>query len=452
MAVKLNKSGLEIIEDFVLYMKTAFDAESSRLVRLVKEQLPHARVDISHYAIRYSYARSVKEPAGIARGQLISLSDLLRFHRTGRFGNLDIRPADLSYAELNRVKGIKPLTYTTNTGTRPKSQDTDHWDGGFVLDIDIRKALLGKEVSEAQHREFVGVLYEFRKALHERLCRYPWYLWTTVSSSLGGVHIRTKSETGLYIRCLEAYLRSKGVEPKEDKLYALAHDINVVFKYAVCYHEMLCCAEIFNRHYNRSDSTWFEDAVDKTAFGIEHGMFVSYDPGLEVNPNFKDVDLFVELYDSDITRYGEWLSLPKVQDFLLQGINPFGRASTASKPKRPAVAAAKVEAADESNDPDIDIELFRTKGPRLYETYNELSWRTAAYLYFEYTGEDKERTIRLCRQLFDPASKQSREDKIRSNVESVIANRYPIDRSFRTFMQQVVGRRSEEMKIAADLR
>ena len=54
MAVKLNKSGLEIIEDFVRYMKTAFDDESSRLIQLVKEQLPHARVDISHYTIRYT--------------------------------------------------------------------------------------------------------------------------------------------------------------------------------------------------------------------------------------------------------------------------------------------------------------------------------------------------------------------------------------------------------------
>lgn len=43
MAVKLNKSGLEIIEDFVRYMKTAFDDESSRLVQLVKAQLPQAR-------------------------------------------------------------------------------------------------------------------------------------------------------------------------------------------------------------------------------------------------------------------------------------------------------------------------------------------------------------------------------------------------------------------------
>ncbi len=451
MAVKLNKSGLEIIEDFVRYMKTAFDDESSRLIQLVKAQLPHARVDISHYTIRYSYARNVKEPAGIAHGRLISLADLLQFHRTGRFGNLDIRPADSSYAELNRVKGIKPLTYTTNTGTRPKSQDADHWDGGFVLDIDIRKALLGKEVSEAQHREFVGVLYEFRRALHERLCRYSWYLWTTVSSSLGGVHIRTKSGTRLYIKCLESYLRREGIDPQEDKLYALAHDINVVFKYAVCYHEMLCCADIFNRHYGRNDSAWFEDAVDKTAFGIEHGMFVSYDPELELNPNFKEVDFFVDLYDSDIARYDEWLNLPKVQNFLLQGINPFGRASAAAKTKHPAGAAPKIEAADESNDPDIDVELFRTKGPHLYETYNELSWRTAAFLYFEYTGENKERTMRLCRQLFDPASKQSREEKIKSNVESVIANRYPIDRSFRTFMQQVVGHKSEETKIAADL-
>lgn len=265
------------------------------------------------------------------------------------------------------------------------------------------------------------------------------------------MHIRTKSDTRLYIKCLEAYLRSEGIDPQEDKLYALAHDINVVFKYAVCYHEMLRCADIFNRHYGRSDSAWFEDAVDKTAFGIEHGMFVSYDPELELNPNFKEVDFFVGLYDSDVAHYDEWLNLPKVQDFLLQGINPFGRASAAARPKRPAAAAARIEAADESNDPDIDVELFRTKGPHLYETHNELSWRTAAFLYFEYTGENKERTIRLCRQLFDPSSKQSREEKIKSNVESVIANRYPIERSFRAFMQQVVGHKSEETKIAADL-
>ena len=60
MAVKLNKSGLEIIEDFVRYMKTAFDDESSRLIQLVKVQLPHARVDTPSVTAMPATSRSLR--------------------------------------------------------------------------------------------------------------------------------------------------------------------------------------------------------------------------------------------------------------------------------------------------------------------------------------------------------------------------------------------------------
>lgn len=443
MAVKLNKPIAEIIAGFGSHLAEGLQSHAPDIAE-IKSLLATKTVDIDRFDEYITYADNFKVAPNRAKPTRISLRKLYDFHCSGQFGQFDIRPADNRLATLKASKEHLPNTYTTCTGIRPLKNDITQWNGGLVLDVDIRKALfarLGVNADDTQQERYMSALQGFRKQLHANLCRYHWYLWTTFSATLGGVHIRTKSDIGVADRAFEEYLcqEAEGTPTSNDR-YTLLYNINALCKYVVCYDELLRAARVFNDAYDLgNDLDWVADAVDASCLKISQGMCVAYDPELELNPNFKDAPLYLDLYDYRLPADSPFLSIESIRTFLKRA-NPLCGNSAASKAPR-TTAAPQIAMTDIDPDCDLDILAFRqaeTRYEQSPEGRNALYWRVVVYLYKEFTGEDTEATVALCRKLFDPQSRHSREQEIRAKVQSVAKSDYKVSSSIRSLMTQVL--------------
>ena len=443
MAVKLNKPISEIITGFGSYLAEGLQSLAPDIAD-IKSFLATKTVDITRFNEYITYADSFKLAPNRFTQTRISLQELYKFHRDGRFRKFDIRPADNRLATLKASKEHLPNTYTTCTGIRPLKNDITQWNGGLVLDVDIRKALFSRlkiDADDTQQDRYVSALREFRKQLHTNLCRYHWYLWTTFSATLGGVHIRTKSDIDIADRAFDEYLcqEAEGTPTSNDR-YTLLYNINALCKYVICYDELLRAAHIFNEAYDLgNDLTWVADAVDASCLKISQGMCVAYDPELEINPNFKDAPLYLDLYDYQIPEDSPFLRIESIHTFLKRA-NPLCCNYTA--PKAPRTSTETQNAmSDIDPDCDLDIEAFRKaeiRSEQSPEGRNDLYWRVVTYLYKEFTGEDTEATVALCRKLFDPQSRHSHEHEIRAKVQSVAKSDYKVSSSIRSLMTQVL--------------
>lgn len=443
MAVKLNKSIAEIIVGFRRYLAEGLQGYASDIADL-KSRLAAKTVDIARFDEYITYADSFKAAPNRSKPTRISLRKLYDFHCSGRFGKFDIRPADHRLATLKASKERLPNTYTTCTGIRPLKNDITQWNGGLVLDVDIRKALfarLGLDAEDTHQGRYTSVLREFRKQLHANLCRYHWYLWTTFSATLGGVHIRTKSDIAIVDRAFDEYLSSEAAgTPTSNDRYALLYNINALCKYVVCYDELLRAARVFNEAYGLGDDLeWVAGAVDASCLKISQGMCVAYDPELALNPNFKDAPLYLDLYDSRLPDDSPFLRIESIRTFLKRA-NPLCGNPAASKVPRTS-AAPQSEMGNIDSDCDLDFAAFRqaeARYERSPEGRNALYWRVVTYLYKEFTGADAEATVALCRKLFDPQSRHSLEHEIRATVQSVAKSDYKVSSSIRSLMTQVL--------------
>lgn len=174
MAVKLHKSILEIIAGFGRYLEEGLQ-EVAPDIADIRNLLATQTVDLARFDEYITYADSFKSAPNPSRLTRISLRELYDFHRSDQFGRFDIRPQNKSLATLKASKERLPNTYTTGTGIRPLKNDITQWNGGLVLDVDIRKALfsrLGIKADDTQQARYTSALQEFRSTLHENLCHY----------------------------------------------------------------------------------------------------------------------------------------------------------------------------------------------------------------------------------------------------------------------------------------
>ena len=443
MAVKLNKSISEIITGFGQELAKGLQAYASDIADL-RSQLAIKTVDIARFDEYITYADSFKAAPNPSKPTRISLRKLYDFHRSGRFGKFDIRPVDNRLATLKASKERLPNSYTTCTGIRPQKNDITQWNGGLVLDVDIRKALFSRlklDADDTQQERYTSALREFRKQLHENLCRHHWYLWTTFSATLGGVHIRTKSDIDVAVQAFDEYLSSEAAgTPTSNDRYTLLYNINALCKYVVCYDELLRAARVFNEAYGLGDDLeWVANAVDASCLKISQGMCVAYDPELEINPNFKDAPLYLDLYDYRLPDDSPFLGIESIRAFLKRA-NPLCGNTAAAKALRIS-AAPRIAMTDINPDCDLDIAAFRQAEARYEQSpegRNALYWRVVTYLYKEFTGENAEATVALCRKLFDPQSHHSHEHEIRAKVQSVAKSDYKVSSSIRSLMTQVL--------------
>lgn len=446
MAIKLNKSILEIIADFGDYLHEGL-AHSDARIAAAKAKLANAQVDISKFNEYITYADSYKVAVNPNKEVRIPLTELYDFHRTGRFRNFDIRPRNTNLATLRWLKGNLPNTYMTGTGIRPLKNDITHWNGSLVLDVDIRKALFdraGIELDDESNRKFREVLHAFRAALHANLCKYHWYLWTTFSSTFGGVHIRTKSNITNMDEALTDFLSTQNMEalPTSHDIYTLLFNINALSKYTVCYEELLSAARVFNEAYGLGDDLkWVASAVDDSCLKISQGMCVAFDAGIALNPNFKDAPLFIDLYGYAVPESSALLKADSFAAFL-RSANPLGR-NRIPKSERKVLTDEETQIANEiaQDFDDVDIEVFRAAEAaydRGAKGRNGLYWRVVNYLYWEFTGRDEEMTFSICKKLFDPRSRHSSDKNIRSSLQSVIKSDYGISAQIRSLMTQVL--------------
>lgn len=458
MAFKVEKDIVGVMEDFSSYLKRGL-ADGADRFQILKKLVEEQQTDISKFNDEITYQPNVyTAAANQTQKHRISLLDLFNFHKTGRYNNLNIQTDRTDLDSLRELKMKLPVTYTTAAGNRPGGGDITQWNGGLVLDIDLRKALFNYkhiEHDDESIRVFVNLLPEFRKNLHEQLCRYHWYLWTTFSASLGGVHIRTKSNIETFDRIIEDFLNTTYGEQNKsekersytlsDERFRLAYNMNAIYKAIVCYDAIFEAMRVFYEAYglDRYSMQWLEEAIDLSGLRISQGMFVRYDPEITLNPNFKDVPLYFDFYDyTDLCQRSLMSSAFQLKRFYWNA-NPFSKKEQVARPRRELSAEEQRERSESVKFiTEADVALFRRELEQVWEKRDEpsnsLYWQVASYLYHEYTGQNFDLTFDICKKLIDPQSKHHENGRIRAMIQSVQKQEYRIKGIVRTVMKQVL--------------
>lgn len=466
MAKRESISITDLANGFGAYLKDQLQEEGATYIEDIRNNL-NTQVPLSEFRVRITYTKDFKEKSDPNREQVITLAALYDFHRTGRFGEYNICPPDTSYTTLKARKNGLPNTYVTGVGIRPLQNDITQWNGSMVIDADIRSAVFKqigldpKKIDNARNARFAEVLTAYRKELHARLCKYPWYLWSAFSSTFGGVHIRTKTGINNLVDAFQGFLQT--IYPNRTTTHLCAQmlfHINALHKWVLCYDEMLAAGRIFNEAYHMGDNyEWVAKALDPSGLRFTQGMCVMYDPALELNPGFKEMPLLLDLMEEPFSSDAPLVRTGVLKPFL-SNANPLKY-----EPKEAEGAGGKASVKELSEEErsemerivseleGIDLETFREaerECDRLGYARNELYWRVVNYLYAEFTGGNKELTLKISLALFDPQSHHSNREQIAKKIESFEKNPLKVNSLIRSLMTQVLYERIWRRGVESD--